>query len=541
MPDMFKLIGQQNSVMVFRQTLYRLGLVMLLGGLFPVLGGARAAEAATTSEASASAISSLNAGTAAIQSGRALEALDYLNSAIESNALSVEGVSLAYHHRAIAHQKLGLSGHAVADYTSAIWQGGLPVIVVPRSYYNRAVAYAQMGQQARAARDYDKAIELAPDYAAAYHNRGNLRRHMTQHAASIADYSRALELGMGSQAHLTHFARALSYNALGNRSASLEDAAYAAELKPDFTVAHDALVEWSGEGTGNSSVAQVEEPTVRTPVVAERPGVAEPPIITASIASESTASEKPAQPVQSIVTIETVKPIVTVTPDRAVRAGARAVLPHLDAVRVPTSAGAYRPVTLRPPSVAAIEGQSGNVTITPLSQALPPARATNGWEATVTRFVRAPVARRVTPERVAAVPADTRLATASIAPDRGGAALRASSPVNLSIPARSQPVRVAKGSETTVTDTSTGAAQPGLRVQVGSFRSAAEATTAWDEISGAHPALIGPRQPFVTEVNLGSRGTFYRLQLGPFGSKNEVRTFCRALKLRGQDCIAALR
>jgi tetratricopeptide (TPR) repeat protein len=240
--------------------------------------GVGLANAAPTSEASVAAIASLNAGTAAIQSGRALEAIDYLNSAIESNALSVEGMALAYHHRAIAHQKLGLSGHAIADYTSAIWQGGLPSIVVPRSYYNRAVAYAQMGQQDRAARDYDKAIELAPDYAAAYHNRGNLRRHMEQYAASISDYSRALELGMERKAHLTYFARALSYNELGNRAASLQDAALAIELKPDFTVARQALAEWGSAEPRNSSVAEITTPTVD-------------PIVTASIAPEPITHE----------------------------------------------------------------------------------------------------------------------------------------------------------------------------------------------------------------------------------------------------------
>ncbi len=531
MPDMLELTGQQRLKVSDPRPWSRLVFTVLFGVmvLMPLSSGF---VAAATSEESVSAIASLNAGTAAIQSGRALEAIDYLNSAIESNALSVEGIALAYHHRAIAHQKLGLSGHAVADYTSAIWQGGLPAIVVPRSYYNRAVAYAQMGQQDRAARDYDKAIELAPDYAAAYHNRGNLRRHMEQYAASISDYSRALELGMERQAHLTYFARALSYNALGNRDASLQDTAQAIELKPDFTVARDALAEWGRVAANTVSVAQAPEVTAE-------------PIVTGSIASERRTPEAPPRLIQVAQASERVEqpqqPIVE--PTHATPVVPRAPLPVLDAVRIPTTVATHRPVTLTPPNVAAIEPQSGSVTVTPLSQALPPARAANGWEATVTRFARPETNRQVASVRTAAVPVNSGLTTASIAPGQNVPALRSSNPLSRPRVARTQapqPIQVAQNTATTTSDAGPGIVQPNLRVQVGSFRTAAEATSAWDKISTAHRTLIGQRQPYIVEADLGARGIYYRLQMGPFGSSNEVGAFCRALKVQGQDCIPAL-
>jgi len=530
MPDMLELTGQQRLKASAPRPWSRLVFAVLFGTMVLMPHGS-SHVAAATSEESVSAIASLNAGTAAIQTGRALEAIDYLNSAIESNALSVEGIALAYHHRAIAHQKLGLSGHAVADYTSAIWQGGLPAIVVPRSYYNRAVAYAQMGQQDRAARDYDKAIELAPDYAAAYHNRGNLRRHMEQYAASISDYSRALELGMERQAHLTYFARALSYNALGNRDASLQDTAQAIELKPDFTVARDALAEWGRAAANTVSVAQAPEVTAE-------------PIVTGSIASERRTPEAPLRQIQvAQVSERGGQPQPIVEPARATPVVPRAPLPALDAVRIPTTVATHRPVTLTPPNVAAIEPQSGSVTVTPLSQALPPARAANGWEATVTRFARPETNRQVASARTAAVPANAGLTTASIAPDQGVPALRSSNPLSrprVSRTQASQPIQVAQNATTTTSDAGPGVVQSNLRVQVGSFRTAAEATSAWDKISTAHRALIGQRQPYIVEADLGARGIYYRLQMGPFGSRNEVSAFCRALKVQGQDCIPAL-
>lgn len=499
----------------------RMLLDLVLGLVLIICAFVSHAQAAT-SEEKAAAIASLNAGTAAIQSGRALEAIDYLNAAIEGNALDAERMALAYHHRGIANQKLGLGGHAVADYTSAIWQGGLPASILPRSYYNRAVAYAGMGQQDRAARDYDKAIELAPNYASAYHNRGNLRRHQGRHEDAIADYDRALTLGMGPRAHLTYFARALSHNEIGDRSAAVEDAAKALEANADFEPAQTALADWGD---------------TRPTRVATAPAVADP-IVTASIPEPvQTVATSPIEPPDESV------PSTAAAADAEQRPTQRPQNADLDGIRIPTAASsAGRTVTLTPPNVAAIEPQSGNVTVRPLSEALPPPRATGdaGWEATVTRFAQPPLASVQTPRRIAAVPTGDPTITASIdstRPTPAAGANRVLTPVR-STPSR-QPVRVAQGSSATASDASP--SSPGLRVQIGSFRSASDATAAWDKTVAAHQELIGQRQPYIVEADLGERGIYYRLQIGPLHSSNEARTLCNALKARGQDCIIAAR
>ena len=487
-----------------------------------LVGSALALQAnAATSEEEADAIASLNAGTAAIQSGRALEAVDYLNAAIEGNALDAERMALAYHHRGIANQKLGLGGHAVADYTSAIWQGGLPASILPRSYYNRAVAYAGMGQQERAARDYDKAIELAPNYASAFHNRGNLRRHLGRHSEAIVDYDRALTLGMGARAHLTYFARALSHNELGNEQDALEDAAHALELEANFAPAQTALAEWGG-----SRITQV---------AAAKP--VEAPIITASIPEPGQTNSAP----QAVLPARQVSaPLVASVSENNRRENTRSA--NLDGVRIPNAASsAGQAVTLTPPNVAAIEPQSGNVTVRPLSEVLPPPRApSTGWEATVTRFVQPPSASTENSVRVAAVPSGDPMTTASIDSSRPTPVSRDG---NLLTPPRhapiAVPVRVAAGTSTTASDASP--APRGLRVQIGSFRSASDATAAWDKTVTAHQELIGQRQPYIVEADLGPRGIFYRLQIGPLHSSNEAKALCNALKARGQDCILAAR
>lgn len=506
-----KLTGAKNTT---RASL-RCGLFLCL---FLIGAGAMSEVQASTSEEEAAAIASLNAGTAAIQSGRALEAIDYLNAAIEGNVLDAERMALAYHHRGIANQKLGLGGHAVADYTSAIWQGGLPASILPRSYYNRAVAYAGMGQQERAARDYDKAIELAPNYASAFHNRGNLRRHMGRHEDAVADYDRALSLGMGARAHLTYFARALSQKELGNMQAALEDAAHSLELETSFTPARTALAEW--DNTRLTQIAAAKS--------------VDTPLITASIPeSPRTDSQPPA--------IEQTPPPVT-TPITEQAGTENPSASNLDGIRIPNAASsAGRAVTLTPPNVAAIEPQRGNVTVRPLSEALPPPRAaSNGWQATVTRFTQPPSRQVAIAGRVAAVPAAEPMTTASIDSSRPTPATREG---NLLAPPRytppAEPIRVAEGAVTTRSDASP--APRGLRVQIGSFRSASDAAGAWDKTVAAHQELIGQRQPYIVEADLGARGTFYRLQIGPLHSANEAKTLCNALKARGQDCILAAR
>ncbi|MEQ9519898.1 MAG: tetratricopeptide repeat protein [Parvibaculum sp.] len=493
---------------------------------------------AATSEARVSAISSLNAGTAALQSGRSLEAVEYLNVAIESGALSAEGLALAYHHRGIAHQKLSLTGHAVADYTNAIWQGGLPVNVLPRSYYNRAVAYSQMGQQDRAEQDYNKTIELQPDYAAAFHNRGNLRRNLGRHAEAVADYTQALALGMADGSHLTYFARALSNRELGATAEAVRDAQQALAVKSDFPVARAALAEW-----GPAPVVAVATPAPQTPATSIAQADPADGIITASL------PEVAPMPVVTPVQVAAPKPV---TPQSAsveqIREPSRRPQPQASDVTSPD-----QPLTLLPPQVAAIEPQTGNVTVAPLSQALPPARGGEGWTATVTRFADRPrtsgpsatgIANDGYTQGRAAVPAspaggaDNRIVTASI--DPSGATPSIDRAVNANGQARIQPVLVAQNETDTSNDAGANATvASGPRAQIASFRSAAEATTAWDKITRKFGTIIGQRQPYIAEANLGARGIYYRLQIGGFSTADEAKALCVELKEAGQDCIIA--
>ena len=38
-------------------------------------------------------------------------------------------------------------------------------------------------------------------------------------------------------------------------------------------------------------------------------------------------------------------------------------------------------------------------------------------------------------------------------------------------------------------------------------------------------------------ADLGDRGTYYRLRIGPFSTSDAAKTYCSGLKERGQDCL----
>jgi hypothetical protein len=57
----------------------------------------------------------------------------------------------------------------------------------------------------------------------------------------------------------------------------------------------------------------------------------------------------------------------------------------------------------------------------------------------------------------------------------------------------------------------------------------------------AHPALLGDRRLVVQSVDLGSRGTYHRVQAGTFPDRASAQALCDRLKARKQDCLVVQR
>ncbi len=74
-------------------------------------------------------------------------------------------------------------------------------------------------------------------------------------------------------------------------------------------------------------------------------------------------------------------------------------------------------------------------------------------------------------------------------------------------------------------------------VQVGAFRSEAEADTFWGSMESKMGDYLSGKSKDVEFADLGDRGVFYRLRVGPFASSDAARTYCAGLKERGQDCL----
>jgi len=139
----------------------------------------------------------------------------------------------------------------------------------------------------------------------------------------------------------------------------------------------------------------------------------------------------------------------------------------------------------------------------------------------LTQAVEDAVTADVTDDVTAAVTADVTVETPSPAPARENADAGA----NVSTPAP--------------TVTFTGDALSGSHlVQIGAFRSDEEAKTNWTRIKGKLGGFADGKSIDVERADLGARGVFHRLRVGPFASSDEAKTYCVGLKERGQDCLA---
>lgn len=82
------------------------------------------------------------------------------------------------------------------------------------------------------------------------------------------------------------------------------------------------------------------------------------------------------------------------------------------------------------------------------------------------------------------------------------------------------------------------AAAGNMLLQIGSYKSQDEADTAWTTFQKRHP-VAGGYSPDVKQVDLGDKGTWYRLRMGPFDSKQAADDFCGKLKADGASCFPA--
>jgi cell division protein FtsN len=160
----------------------------------------------------------------------------------------------------------------------------------------------------------------------------------------------------------------------------------------------------------------------------------------------------------------------------------------------------------------------------------------------------------VVPKKPAAVPANKMAARtppvvhpAIATPKPAGAAPRTitdliasqASPATKPVTA---PVKAAPSPAQTATMQSASAPQGsgGFVLQIGSYPSEADANASWQTYRSTH-AAVASYAPDVQKADLGSKGTWYRLRVGPFASLSEASAACARLKAQGGSCFPAKR
>jgi hypothetical protein len=77
----------------------------------------------------------------------------------------------------------------------------------------------------------------------------------------------------------------------------------------------------------------------------------------------------------------------------------------------------------------------------------------------------------------------------------------------------------------------------GVRIQLVSMPSEAAAWDAWKRLSGKYSSQLTGLTPVVESADLGTKGTFYRVQTGPFATVAAAQERCTTMKAAGLDCL----
>lgn len=80
-------------------------------------------------------------------------------------------------------------------------------------------------------------------------------------------------------------------------------------------------------------------------------------------------------------------------------------------------------------------------------------------------------------------------------------------------------------------------ARGGYLVQVAARQSHNEAMAAFNDLQRQYPQLLGGLSPEVIRADLGQRGVWYRVGVGPMLQQQAALNFCNQLKSAGADCL----
>lgn len=501
---------------------------------------AQPGQAMTAQDAERQLLEKTNAATQALISNRLDEAMRLFDEIIATNARAPQLMAAAHYHRGIIYQKRGAFNEAASDYTTALWLDALPDNMRARTHYNRGTALDNLGQQDRAKADFDAAIALMPEMAPAYNNRANVLRRMGEYEAAIADYDTSIALG-NPLPHLPHYGRAAAREALGDIEGARADLEQAVSLAPDYAPARTALADLP-EGPSALTVAAAPQAVTAEPV-------ASPPVASTPVASRAETAVTP---------VETAMLPAPVTPVQPLAAANDA--PRGPAVPVPGSgqlATAPRlPFAQQPGMAATTRPENGQRRVTTASTAASapaatPAQVSGRWTTTILPAGSNQAIRLDDAGPALALKANEEtqlaaMATPVTAPAAAGMGLQPKKglafpgvPAEAYRSAAAEPTRQAPVRQAPVRQATSAGAGSGYAVQLGSFRSEAEAEAAWQAATRRLGTALQDRDHLVQRADIPGKGIYYRLRVGPMSARTAASALCSTLKSQGQDCYVS--
>lgn len=76
-------------------------------------------------------------------------------------------------------------------------------------------------------------------------------------------------------------------------------------------------------------------------------------------------------------------------------------------------------------------------------------------------------------------------------------------------------------------------------LQIGAYETTEIANGAWTAFRSRHAAVVGELSQDVQRADLGAKGIWYRLRVGPFADKAAAASACEKLKAEGGTCFVA--
>jgi len=244
---------------------------------------------------------------------------------------------------------------------------------------------------------------------------------------------------------------------------------------------------------------------------------AAPPPKPVNAAPAATPAAEPAKPVPA--------PIAAAPKPAAVPVVSKPVV-----TTAPPAAPKVTAMTPAPAKIAAAPAKPIPTPAKPVPAAKPAAAPPKSVAALIQQANSAPVAEAPKPSPPPAMkPAMNTAAPAPV----GGPATGAPRQLGAPVPAASAKVAAATPAPIAAKPAATG----GYVLQIGAYKSQADADTAWKAYKAKHAALLSGYVDDVQQADLGEKGTWYRLRVGGLSDREVASALCDRLKADGGACI----